>query len=121
MKNRLCFACYDHISRNHDSRTCRRWRKCQTCSKLHTTGLHGWEPRQNQQVGSASTATHQVQTQLNTEVKSVESYATGTAEGSLAMSIVMVHLNHRDNPQNVLTVYAVLDSMSTACFISKDV
>ena len=40
---------------------------------------------------------------------------------SMAMSIVMVRLRHDSNPQNEVVVYAALDGMSSASFISEEV
>ena len=46
---------------------------------------------------------------------------TDVNSGSMAMSIVMVRLIHDSNPQNEVVVYAALDNMSSASFISAEV
>jgi hypothetical protein len=113
IKNRLCFGCYGHTSKTHDVRTCHKRRKCKICGKLHATGLHGLLSKKQPDSAAAGN---------ETQVKTVTSCATAVPrDAGIAMSLVMVRLTSGDNPDNSLLVYAALDNMSSACFISKDV
>ena len=40
MKSKLCFGCYDVISKEHSGRNCPKRRKCSICKEQHPTGLH---------------------------------------------------------------------------------
>ena len=117
IKNRLCFGCYGHTSKTHDVRTCRKRRKCKICGKLHATGLHGSLPKKQPDNSSANA-------ENETLVKTAISRATAVPiqdGGGIAMSLVMVRLTSGEKPDKSLVVYAALDNMSSACFISKDV
>ena len=124
IQKRLCFACYGAISVGHTARTCRRKRTCKICDNLHPTGLHGHnflpqQRRQTQQDASNSTNSGIVD---DAEVDTVlKTCATDVDAESVASSIVMVRLIHDSNPQHEVIVYAALDSMSSASFISSDV
>ena len=118
--NRLCFACYGSVSDRHRARTCKRKRVCKICNKLHLTGLHDFIQRRQPEVRSDTTVlnnNYSVDTVQNT----VRTCATSANAGTTAMSIAMVRLFDERNPQCELIVYAALDSMSSACFISRDV
>ena len=108
VSKKLCFSCYGQSSRNHTARSCRRRHTCATCGKHHPTGLHGYKPAQQQ--SRLSNAVEAVP-------DSVETCATSVQSAAVAMSIVMVKVCYRENE---VTVYAALDSMSSACFITSD-
>ena len=121
MDNHLCFGCYSKTSRNHSVRSCRRRRKCRICSKSHPTGLHEYRPvPQPQQEASAHGSVDSRETE-STELKTVHSCATEVSNEGVAMNIVMVQLMAQDCPSVRVTVYAALDTMSSACFMSRDV
>ena len=124
IQKRLCFACYGAISVGHTARTCRRRRTCKICDNLHPTGLHGYNllPQQRRQTQHEASNLTNSGTVDGAEVDTVlKTCATDVDAESVAMSIVMVRLIHDDNPQQEVTVYAALDSMSSASFISSDV
>ena len=88
MANHLCFGCYGHTSRNHDVRSCRRRGRCRTCGKLHRTGVHGFRSAQQ----SRQEVTVQASSDFNeTQPKVVQSYATETANESVAMNMLRIH------------------------------
>ena len=124
VRKRLCFACYGTISADHTARTCRCKRTCQICGNLHPTGLHDYnrlpQPRrQTQHDASNSTNSGNVDGAAVDAV--LTTCATDVYAESMTMSIVMVRLIHDGNPQHEVTVYAALDGMSSASFISGDV
>ena len=86
------------------------------------TGLHGYNllPQQRRQHDASNSANSGTVdgAEVDTELKTC---ATDVDAESVAMSIVMVRLIHVGNPQHEVIVYAALDSMSSASFISSDV
>ena len=109
VNKKLCFSCYGQTSRGHTARSCRSRRTCGTCGRRHPTGLHGYRPAQQQlSVVNSTEASSSVNTSCATHIQS----------SSVAMSIVMVRVFHG---QNEVIVYAALDSMSSACFVTSDV
>ena len=106
------------MSRSHNVRSCRRRRRCRTCGKLHPTGLHGLRPAPQSQQEESLRASSEVS---ETQPKVIQSCATEIIDESVVMNIVMVNLVAQNNASASITVYAALDSMSTACFISRDV
>ena len=119
--NHLCFGCYGKTSRNHSVRSCRRRRKCRICSKSHPTGLHEYRPvLQPPQEASVCASENSSETE-NTELKTVHLCATEASTEAVAMNIVMVQLTTQNCPPGKVTVYAALDTMSSACFMSRDV
>ena len=45
IKIKLCFACYDVISKKYSRRNYPKRRKCSTCKEQHPTGLHGLQAK----------------------------------------------------------------------------
>lgn len=117
ISKRLCFGCYNHISSNHDVRSCRRRRKCGECGKSHPTGLHRYQPVQP---SGQMDVIESIPVEDETAVK-LPSYATTTQESSIAVSIVLVKVRHASSPCREVITYAALDSMSSASFVSDDI
>ena len=117
--NRLCFACYGSISDRHKARTCKGKRVFKICNKLHPTGLHDFIQRRQPEVRSDATVLNNNYS-VDTVQSTVQTCATSANAGTTAMSIVMVRLFDERNPQCGIIVYAALDSMSSACFVSRE-
>jgi len=119
---RLCFGCYGQASRNHTVRSCKRRRKCQVCGRAHPTGLHGFRPVVQSERENSTPVAVPVDSG-ETQLKTVSTCASATEASSenVAMNIVMVQLAKQADPSTSVKVYAALDSMSTACFVSRDI
>ena len=124
IQNRMCFACYGPMSSQHNARLCERRRVCRICGNSHPTGLHGFRiesPRQ-QNHENQSSYLNSVNPDNHRDVNSHATICvTDACVNSMTMSIVMVRLSNDMDPSREITVYAALDSMSTASFISEDV
>ena len=92
---KLCFSCLGPIDDEHKGKSCTAKRKCKVCSEDHPTTLHG---------GKSMTARH---TALPYKV--------------ISMCVVQVEVWHKDNADNRLTVYALLDECSQGTFIKDDI
>ena len=47
MKSKLCFGCYDVISKEHSGRNCPKRRKCSICKEQHRIELHGLQSKKS--------------------------------------------------------------------------
>ena len=92
-QNRLCFACLAPISATHYAKTCAQKKICKTCSKPHPTCLHF-------------------------SVLSIRQPSTG---GITSLPIIPVVVHHKNNPEQCITVYAMLDDCSQGTFIKESV
>ena len=96
-------------------RNCRRRLVCKTCNGFHPTSLHS-DPvphRNNQQSDSGNTleaTSHRVNL---SDMKNIDS-------SGMHSLIVPVWLHHRNNTNNKLLTYALLDEQSDACFVKED-
>ena len=122
IQNRLSFACYGLMSSIHNARLCKQRRVCDICGNSHPTGLHGNEHRRRQHQSNPSDDLSPMMPVDHGEgVTNVTTFRMGTRADSLTMIIVKVFLSNDMNPQQKIMVYAALDSMSTASFVSKDI
>lgn len=124
IEKQLCFACYATASKSHNARTCKQRRVCKICGKSHPTGLHGYKPMPKLTQNSSEhhrTLNNEHSTANNDEtaVKAVGAFATDVSDSNITMSIVKVLLT--TDAGNKVTVYAALDSLSSACFIQRDI
>ena len=108
----LCLGC---LKWGHMKRNCRRRLVCKTCNGFHPTSLHS-DPvphRNNQQSDSGNTleaTSHRVNL---SDMKNIDS-------SGMHSLIVPVWLHHRNNTNNKLLTYALLDEQSDACFVKED-
>ena len=42
-KKKFCYGCCKPISNGHNSKSCKKWRKCKHCEGTHLTVLHGFK------------------------------------------------------------------------------
>ena len=117
----LCFGCY---SSEHIAKLCRSRRSCKTCNKKHPTSLHdyNWKPEEvnpegrNAQHKESETGKEDQVINACTTVCNV----TEAGDVPITMGIVPVWLYHKDNPNNRICVYALLDNASGGTFIKED-
>ncbi|KAK2564378.1 hypothetical protein P5673_011803 [Acropora cervicornis] len=112
----LCFGCY---SPEHVAKHCRNKRSCKTCNKRHPTSLHdyNWRPeRKNAQHKESEMGKEDQVVNANTTVCNV----TEAGDVPITMGIVPIWLYHKNNPNNRICVYALLDNASGGTFIKED-
>ena len=113
-RKRLCFSCYKSVTSTHTSKTCTNKRKCNVCNELHPTGLHVYTNESSPDPPIVTVATGcNVKTQGNEQGKDVNKV--------VSLCIVPVKVRHKLNPDNVLTMYAMLDNCSEGTFVTDDV
>ena len=110
-RKRLCFSCYKTVSPTHTSQLCTNKRKCNVCDELHPTGLHVY-PKDHNTKGIVNAAT-------GCELKSHEEGK--EINKAISLCIVPVNLRHNLNPDNIITVYAMLDNCSEGTFVTEEV
>ena len=112
------------MSSKHNARLCEWRRVCRICGNSHPTGLHGFriESRRLQNHENQSRDFNTVNPDNHRDVHNhATTCVTDACVNSMIMSIVMVCISNDIDPSREITVYAALNSMSTASFISKDV
>ena len=119
-RKRLCFSCLKSVSPAHTSKTCKNKRKCTKCNEQHPSCLH-------------------IDTEVDTEVENIVetdipivSAATGCDKDldeekcevknkTISLCIIPVQVRHGLNPDNVMTVYAMLDNCSEGTFLTDEI
>ena len=118
VERHLCFGCYNPCSENHNARTCQNRRSCSICKKSHPTGLHRFQQPPHVICDNKNSHRDSVNHRTDTVLTSATS---ATRELTTLMSITLVRLSSRSNPAREILVYAALDTLSSACFITEDV
>ena len=113
-EKRLCFRC---LMQNHRSRDCKAKVICKRCNKpSHPTALHddNWKPRS---AGETNSQSKDDKTNPGT-AHDVHTKATSMERKVLSMAVPVFVSNGNGKE---LLVYALLDTQSDSCFISKEV
>ena len=95
LKKRLCFKCFDPITPSHIGKSCKKPRKCTICEEDHPTVFHPT----TEESPSVMFVNH---------------------ESSIGLSVVMVEISHKENPEQKVKTLAFLDSGSQGSFVSED-
>lgn len=117
-KNALCFGC---LAEGHRSTDCRNRLECKTCGKLHPTPLHIGNSSSTKSPTATTAITNISETRSDlrdTEIVNVCNDVSVDCKNRVALPAVPVYVKFKESDQPVLT-YAVLDSCSTACFITE--
>ena len=113
---RLCFSCYKSVSSSHTSKTCMNKRTCSICKETHPTSLHP-------STGTAETIPEtMVSVATGYDVKTVDTVNVGKKVSKvISLCILPVSIRHGLDPENVMTVYAMLDNCSEGTFLTEEV
>ena len=105
----LCFGCY---SSEHIAKLCKSKRTCQICNKKYPTSLHdyGWKSEDSEK------KTEERVVNVCTAICNV----TDAGDVVVARGIIPVWLYQKDNPNNKICVYALLDNASSGTLIKED-
>ena len=125
IQNRMCFACYGPMSSKHNARLCEQRRECVEYAEIRIQPAcmgSGLNLVANRIMKTNSRDLNTVNTDNHRDVDShATTCVTDACVNSMTMNVVMVRLSNDVDPSREITVYAALDSMSTASFISEDV
>ena len=120
----LCFGCY---SSEHIAKLCKGKRTCQICHKKHPTSLHdySWKSEEVKTEGGngqneKSEASEKKMEEQVVNVCTAICNVTDAGDVPVAMGIIPVWLYHKDNSNDKICVYALLDNASGGTFIKED-
>ena len=113
MKQKLCFGCYEPISKDHNGRNCPRRRICCVCNENHPTGLHGHKPKNKESVAGGSQSSEEKSTDSRRKIACA---STTIQEDVISMCVVPVKVKHKDS-NFVHSTFAMLDNCSQGCFV----
>ena len=98
-KSKLCFRCFRSMNKGHYVSICRSKLECAICAEKHPTLLH-----EHYQRSVAVLMSHQLH-----------------VHNVVVLSVVQLLLCHKQCPDHLVKVYALLDSYSQGTFISENV
>ena len=113
MKQKLCFGCYELISKNHSGRKCPRRRICCLCKENHPIGLHRYKPKSKESVAGGSQSSEEKSTDSRRKIACA---STTIQEDVISMCVVPVKVKHKDS-NFVHSTFAMLDNCSQGCFV----
>ena len=121
IKDRKKFArekglCYGCVIPGHTYKQCKKRKKCETCGKLHPTSLHG-DFRENPGNGKDRSDDNANSPTVNCTKACFMNDGTQVRMSSM---IIPVWINHSDNPQTKILVYALLDDQSNTTFVTQE-
>ena len=120
----LCFGCY---SSEHIAKLCKSRKSCQTCSKRHPTSLHDPDWKKEEMKTEVQSDGGKMQEMDGRKddgqvINACNTICNMTEAGDVPinMGIVPIWLNHKDNPEHKIRVYALLDNASGGTFIREE-
>ena len=121
IKDRKKFArekglCYGCLIPGHTSKQCKKRKKCETCGKLHPTSLHG-DFRENPGNDKDRPDDNANSPTVNCTKACFMNDGTQVRMSSM---IIPVWINHSDNPETKILVYALLDDQSDTTFVTQE-
>ncbi|XP_067927966.1 uncharacterized protein [Watersipora subatra] len=124
----LCFRC---LKTGHRSKACGEKRECLICKKLHATANHdsNWSPKYRSDKNTASQSKPETgvqpqevnvnQTKPNKQQSKELGCGATRIQGNMTSMLVPVYLSAGTGRE--ILVYAMLDNMSDACYMSAEV
>ena len=110
----LCFSCLEH---GHLSKQCRKRKKCDICGRSHPTSLHG-DVKVNVNDGMDNKPPPNENVNSTTVNCMKASFMTDGGQIRISSMIVPMWVDHIDDPNNEILIYALLDDQSDTTFIS---
>ncbi|XP_057294388.1 uncharacterized protein LOC130622946 [Hydractinia symbiolongicarpus] len=124
-EKKLCFACLEPITSNHQARNCENKLSCKTCKKRHPTILHGFirPKRTNKNDKENNDKKEGEEPEIsNAFARTKKSVCCKTDNNVeiISMSVVPVVLSHPKSAESI-TTYAMLDNCSQGTFITDEI
>ncbi|KAL5011234.1 hypothetical protein ScPMuIL_011683 [Solemya velum] len=118
-QNGLCFGC---LMPGHLSKSCTNKSVCQKCKKRHPTCLHREYENSNIRTNDNKIAPSSSQNSSNFDVSKVKRTLIATQEDTefISAMIVPMYLSSKNEPENEILVYALLDTQSDTTFILSE-
>ena len=118
MKNKLCFGCYETISREHNGRNCPKRRTCSICKEQHPTGLHGLQPKKKSDEKEEDNKPMKTGDEVKKDASVKACASTVSHADVISMCVVPVKVKYK-NSNSVYSTFAMLDNCSQGCFIKS--
>ena len=114
-EKKLCYGCF---SDQHIAKNCKDKQSCKTCSKQHPTSLHdnNWTRKPKSQSERKEFGNKPQVSSNRTAVCNI----TDAGDIPINMGILPVWLYHKDDPDKMIKVYALLDNGSGGTFIKEE-
>ena len=120
-KKKLCYVCYQKVSRMHNAKNCTNRKVCKVCNGKHPTTLHGLVLRKDySQKKSEKQHAEEMSENQNVSGNHKDLTCASVHMGSqvISMSVVPVELLH-ENSNKVISTHALLDNCSKGTFFMK--
>ena len=122
-KKKLCYRCYQKVSRMHNAKNCTNRNVCKVCSGKHPTTLHGLVLRKgNSQEKLEKQKVEETSENQNVSGnhKDLTCTSVNMCSQVITMSVVPVKLVH-ENCNKVISTHALLDNCSQGTFVMKSI
>ena len=119
MKSKLCFGCYDVISKEYSGKNCPKRKKSSICKEQHPTGLHGLQSKKRSPEKEDDNHTPLMPPGNQEKKDSVKACALTVPHIEvISMYVIPVEVKYKDS-NSVYSTFAVLDNCSQGCFVNS--
>ena len=115
------------LSSEHITKLCKCKRACQICNKKHPTSLHDYNWKSEGVKTESGNGQHEKSEACEKKMEKPVVYVCtaicnvkDAGDVPVNMGIIPVWLYHKDNPNNKICVYPLLDNASGGTFIKED-
>ena len=118
-KSKLCFGCYDVISKEYSGKNCPKRQKSSICKEQHPTGLHGLQSKKRSPEKEDDNHTPLMPPGNQEKKDSVKACALTVPHIEvISMYVIPVEVKYKDS-NSVYSTFAVLDNCSQGCFVNS--
>ena len=118
-KKRLCYGCYESVSKNHNAKDCAKKRTCKIYQKKHSKNLHGFGKKKKVDGKNDTDKTNDDDEKELPDSGDKSCSSVNMESKSVCNSVVPVAIGH-ENSKKLISTYALLDNCSEGIFISKN-
>ena len=115
-KKKLCYGCCKPISNGHNSKSCKKRRKCKHCEGTHPTVLHGFKikPKERSKQGQDGKESAEGENR-----SASVNCASSRMNQVMSMCVALVKMNIKGS-QGVVKTWAMLDNFSQGSFVKTN-
>ena len=119
MKSKLCFGCYDVISKEHSGRNCPKRTKGRICKEQHFTGLHRLQSKKRSPEKEDDNHAPPMPPGNKETKDSVKACALTVAHTEvISMCVIPVKVKYKDS-NSVYSTFVMLDNCSQGFFVNS--
>ena len=117
MKSKLCFGCYDVISKEHSGRNYPKRIKCNICKEQHSTGLYRLQSDKRSPEKEDDNHTPPMSPANEEKKDSIKTCALTVVHTEvISMCAIPVKVKYKDS-NSVYSTFAMPDNCSQGCFV----